>query len=516
MAQAPNKANDKMLIALLLGVLVIFLGVAWLILKRQIAPIYYWIRWAETASLWDDFSYWGETFKVAIETHTADTLPFLSIYVSSIPFGIVFASIILILGLAGADQIRNNHLDHYIGHKDRKIPNHRDVMKRQAVNYPANQFFLDYDLLDLPLDEGIARMPRTAVELIRDAKAFVGTEIVKGDTVIRTDHERIQAWLLSFLGPRNGLVDEEPVGDGDPIPNTERLKRFVEEELGFHQVIIVYPAMRRIYEAVVDTGTEFDVVIKETDRFLRDVWRDLNALKRKMGPSLVIGFANDAMERIERAQFAEKYKGKELFTLKDYLNRPAGKAGTDASKTIGDTLPSVIKARKGLLELLTCHRTPPKGKTEAERLKNLKLAGERRAFIATIAPLFLRHAYLHCVIAAAIDEKANGARRLGVLTPASFRWIRFYDYPLWTFLRCVGGNLPVPDAAGIWKHYHTELAVKRAIRDPYFEGVAEAIEAEASLYATERTIEQLREKGMHDPAREAVIAIDQAAGEILH
>lgn len=507
------------MLGILFLVSIFMLGMLWLIAQKQIAGLFLIVRMVESLGLfW--FTTWAKEF-VALITGHVQSVPFLSVYKSSIPFGIGIALLFLFFGLRASKKVRTQSLSAFISHKD--VLTWKQVMARQSVSYPANRFFLDHEIWKFQnLESGVARLPMRAIDIIIEAEAYQGTFRSDGADKLLCDRQALSAFLLGYYGPRNPFVkanQEYSIRENDKLPSNKTITHIVNSGLSWHHCLVLYPALKRLYGAYVDTGESFESFITSTDEFLRDVWRDLNALKSKMGDSLVIGFQDADDEAYQRAVFTEKHGDKKiLFTLAEYLNSPGTTEvkpeGNEVpqKKTIADELPTVIFARKQIIKLLTSHRhdakaTPYKRDPNAglvykpydqmvdsEKIQASRILAEQLQFVDHIHPILYHHAFISTMIAATLDERTKGARSLGVLAPAQFRWMRFYDRNLWIFLRPIGGHTASAECAGLFQHYLDEITAQQAILSPQCDRAIDQVVAEADLFLTPERIKQLSEK----------------------
>lgn len=81
-----------------------------------------------------------------------------------------------------------------------------------------------------------------------------------------------------------------------------------------------------------------------------------------------------------------------------------------------------------------------------------------------------RHAYVTTVISAALKR----ARKIGVLPPNFFLWLRPMNRPLWYSLNCVGRHTPFAGVSGVHAHRLAEEVAGHAIEVPY---VAKTVDA---------------------------------------
>lgn len=70
------------------------------------------------------------------------------------------------------------------------------------------------------------------------------------------------------------------------------------------------------------------------------------------------------------------------------------------------------------------------------------------------------------------------SRQRGVVSTASFGWVKAFDRTLWYALNQTGRAVCSVEAAGAWSHYFAEVAVKGKLETPYMEIAIEGIRTE--------------------------------------
>lgn len=70
------------------------------------------------------------------------------------------------------------------------------------------------------------------------------------------------------------------------------------------------------------------------------------------------------------------------------------------------------------------------------------------------------------------------ARQRGVVTTASFGWVKAFDRTLWYALSQAGRSVCSVEAAGVWSHYYAEEAMRTVIENPYMEIAIEGLRTE--------------------------------------
>ena len=477
--------------------LVAMLCVLWFVASPLLGRIYLWSRVAETAGMWL-FTGWGRYFWSVPQGR-----PFLfaSPFYSSVPFNLAFGLLIAAMGVKAHRKILTRHIDAHI--RDETPLDYKGLMRLQAPMFPANDFFLLFPLDDYPLDRGPARLPMTALELLADADALVGihdsVSSRPGVPAMRgwaIDDDRVTERLVSVFGPANPFA-RPGFGFTDHADITRAL-----HELPWNLVLVIHVCIERIQALAVageDGEDGFAKVMSDTDAALKDVWRELCAHKRKAGNRLALGFVDADDKALKIALARETAADASVQSLQEYLDEEIACQGGKARRA--DTLKPVIRARARVLEILTNHldrsedREIPRfkdAKGRAKRLSALTAVERQRYEIArkaqikvvteTIRSLLCKNAYAFGLTATLLTE----ARRAGTLPPALFRWMRFYDREMWSFLRCHGGNAPVPEVAGMWDHYQVEEKAGSPLRRPYLTSAVEGVRVEASKYVTDR------------------------------
>lgn len=121
---------------------------------------------------------------------------------------------------------------------------------------------------------------------------------------------------------------------------------------------------------------------------------------------------------------------------------------------------------------------------------------------------FKRHAYVYTLIYAMLSD----ARRLGVLPPSEFRWLRVADRRLWLVIDNVGRITAFTEVAGIYAHFLNEIKRKRAIEKPAVDaavkGLVEGVESykfsEEELELVNTQLKEAEQQASVDPKTVAV------------
>ncbi|KXV70027.1 hypothetical protein AD951_04085 [Acetobacter malorum] len=479
-------SNDVILIVPLLLFFCALLSLLWFVASPMIGFIYRLIRAVESLGIWL-FMPWGRYF---FSVPHGQGYAFTSIFLSSMPFNWLFAASILGIGFLAYNKAKTVHIDAKI--KNDKPVGYKDLMRMQAPIFPANQFFLNFPLDRYPMDRGPARMPMTALEFLNSCNAIIGIHNnLEATTAENTgwviDTDAVTRRLVEPFGPLNPFADRA-------FPHTNQ--KAIEDAVAgipWHLVSIIYVCLLRIHamEVYIDDDDAFAKAYWEADEHLKNIWRDINRLKSEMGDRLTLGFVDDDDETLQRGIVEEESKGKikgsELRTLKDVLTEK------------GDTFPTTTKSRTAIVAMLTSHLNMDpnqptfikNAKGKPKLLKDLNKAERARYDIRhkrltktiteTIRGLLTRNGYMFGLTATLLLH----TRRGGILPPALFRWMRFYDNTTWCYLRVVGMNTPTPEVAGMFDHYQVETKSGATFSRPYLTSSIEGIRREANKYITD-------------------------------
>lgn len=479
-----SNSNDILLAIPLFLFFCAIMSLLWYVASPMIGFIYKLTRAAESLGLWLIMP-WGRYF---FSVHKGQPYTFTSIFLSSMPFNWLFAATICGIGYLAFSKAKNKHIDAKIKNAD--PIGYKDLMRMQAPLFPANQFYLDFPHDKFPLDRGPARMPMTALEFLNSCDAIIGihnsleaTSAKNTGWVINT--EAVQRKLIEPFGAINPFSDR-----AFPHTNQEAVEKAV-ADIPWHLVSIIYVCLMRIHamEVYIDDDDAFAKSYSTADDHLKNIWREINQLKSRMGKKLTLGFADADDEALQRGILEEEtsFKAKDLTTLAETL------------AIEGPNLDTTKKARSEIVAMLASHlNMDPNQKTfikdkkgNPKLLKNLSRAERAKYDIRqkrltktiteTIRGLLSQNGYLFGTVATLLLH----TRRGGILPPALFRWMRYYDYPMWCFLRVVGMNTPTPEVAGMFDHYQIETKAGRAYSRPYITSSIEGIRLEANKYVTD-------------------------------
>lgn len=446
-----NQTITYPVIGVLIALLLFFCGLLWFVASPIIGKVYAVFRTIETFGAWTLTGY-GRYFWAVPK---GEQYEFNSIFWSSVPFGLLNAGLILVLGLMAKEKIATKHINAKITHKNPPTPT--DIMAKMAPLFPHNEFFLSYPMHRYAIDRGPTAMPLTALELLMACRAleFEADSQTRDELAASTDAERISFLQRSggapFIANKERLRDalKGPFGPKNPflginLRDPAKVQTAI-DALPWYAAIILYAAFARINALVGGTSQQFDKALADIDDFMRDVWREINAAKRKEGDRLMIGpfeieeeRPNEALEYdLTGAGEPPKPKAPEkkapkveepIILLSDYLREHGPKFQTTAT------------ARRALLKIIT---------TPAASLK------ERNVTAATrIEPGLTQHGFVFGVLASALIA----TRSAGVFPPNLFLWLRYTERPMWRFLTFIGMDVTCPEAAGMFAHWRLECA----------------------------------------------------------
>ncbi|WP_167375134.1 secretion/conjugation apparatus DotM-related subunit [Acetobacter malorum] len=492
-----NNNDMTLVIVSLVGFFFVLLAIMWFAASPIIGLVYKWVRTIESLGIWAIIPHgWGRYFWT---TPARTAFQFKSIYVSSVPFNLLFALTIAGIGALAFYKVRNQHLDAQI--KNDSPIGYKELMELQAPIFPANDFFLLFSLEKYPLKKGPARLPMTAIEFLTDCDALIGIHDTLDDNPRAKkgwmiDEAAVTKRLTSVFGPANPFTNPD-----FKMSSRSKLQEAV-DAIPWHLVSLVYVCLLRLYalEVYVEDDKAFAEAYALSDEHLKNIWRDLNALKRKHGDTLTLGFVDADDEELQRAILKEKKADAILRTLPEVLNdrkqitrqvtdENGQTTDTTVEQTTGDAFKTTVTARENLLKILTCTtgafdrpewKKKNPGPTEAARLR-ITRKRQKQFLNETAYKLLTRNGYLFGMISTLLTQ----TRSCGILPPATFRWMRFYDYPMWCFLRATGMNTPTVEIAGMFDHAQVEQKSGVPFRRPYLTTSVEGIRLEANKYITE-------------------------------
>ena len=491
MTRNENNNNEYVIIVFIVILLLVMLSILWWVASPLVGRIYAIIRLIETGGIWSATD-WGHYFL----NNVGKRLSFLSIYQSSMAFNIAFAFLIIVIGFFAYKTVSTKNLKSQIYHD--KPLGYRQVMERQALNFPHNQFFLDHNMFDYPVDRGVARMPKSALEVLEDCNAIEG--IYVGDTLsdptaktgFCVDETKIVDFFSSTFGPKNPFSETN-----FPFRNTDRVIEAV-NKIPWHLVSIIYACTYRLYALDSLPTDDYEKANNDIDQFFKDIWSEFNAGKKQLKSRLVLGFIdeNDRNRRYEIAkkQFPNEKKLK-VQTLQEWCDEIVD---VQEKKTRADLFKTTVKARSELIRILTevydvqPDRLTPisnqKGKhlhfnelNSFQKTQYNDILKKQKLALDEIHRLYQKNGYLFGLCASLLQDARSG----GILPPAFFSWMRFYDRIMWSFLRVVGMNTPVPEVAGMFDHFLIEKKLGSPLSKPYFVNSINGLVNEANKYITD-------------------------------
>lgn len=449
-------------VAIALAFPLVLLTILWLLFRPQIAQVYYNIRSFETLGLWR-WTGWGRYFGDGGQ----GPYEIWSIYVSSLPFGVVCA---VLIGLIGAIVSRRAHTRHIINFlrpdpDAKRAMEWTKLMKRLAPYYPHNEFFLLFPMYRYSVSDqkGPASQPMSALELLVDSGSLIfedesaapaappRKDAKPGERVV--DRGRIKERLIAPFGPRNPFL-------GVSLRNEKEVAEAV-ASLPWYGAIILYSALRRI-NALHDAAAELKTEVDGAEEFMRGVWREINAEKKKpaLADRLVLGPFDypDPLKKGKKGTkkgFLSKRKSSGETPVSGFNETPPNMVTlTDHLAEVGPGFKATKTAREGLIKIIT----------------KPALGINPKKPVDVIDCILQYHGYVFGVLASSLTDGSNNtlpaARTTGVMAPNTFLWLRFVDRSLWRFLNYVGMQTPCPEASGMFDHWQMELVLKSARSRP--------------------------------------------------
>jgi len=486
------------------GMLIVFSGIAWMGARRPVAAIYGLARDVETLTLW---RYISQSQQFSLDNLRAGyTPPFSAIYSSSVYFGLFAAMLIAILALVSILRLDAHDVRKYV-RTPGSIP-YADIMGKMALTHPSVRFFQIFDMMELPTDRGDARLPMRSLELLRDADAIVRLLEFPGQgrrPELEVDRGKLTKWYVDRFGPSNPFIDLPD----DNLYDAERITDAV-DRLDWHSLLIAYGAASRIHAFYTDSEKAFEIRMLETDQYFDSIWTSINEISLAYGKNVRLGFVDDD-HRVQVAEIilsdiepVKKRAGPkprlpldQIYSLREVLDEE------------GPHFAIVEEARQKFKALLLRHRTTETGQIpvredpktgEVIYAPKFASSGEE-SFARThkakldkaasvLQSILFRHHYTSGFIGALLDE----ARKGGVLPPLVFRWVRFYDMPLWMFLQNHGMPTAYPENAAAFEHFQTEKRTSSTLKTPFIRSAIEGLLSDVYRQLTDDVIATLREE----------------------
>ena len=491
MTRNDNNNNEYVVFTLAVLLILLMLSILWWVASPVLGRVYAIIRLIETGGIWV-VTDWGHYFL----NNVGRRLSFLSIYQSSMSFNVVFAFLIIVIGFFAYKTVSTKNLKSQISHE--KPLGYREVMERQAINFPHNQFFIDHNMFDYPIDRGVACMPKSALEVLDDCNAIEG--IYVGDTLsdptaktgFCVDETKIVDFFSSTFGHKNPFSETN-----FPFRNSDKIIEVV-NKIPWHLISIIYAGTYRLYALDSLPTDDYEKANTDIDQFFKDIWSEFNAGKKQLKSRLVLGF-NDENDRKRKIEIAKKEfpneKNIKVLTLKEWCDEIVNK---EEMKTRGDLFKTTIKARSELIRILTevynvqPDRLTPISNQKGKHLRFNELSSlqktqyedilkKQKLALDEIHHLYQKNGYLFGLCASILLDARSG----GILPPSFFSWMRFYDRIMWSFLRIAGMNTPVPEVAGMFDHFLIEKKLGSPLSKPYFVNSISGLVNEANKYITD-------------------------------
>lgn len=95
--------------------------------------------------------------------------------------------------------------------------------------------------------------------------------------------------------------------------------------------------------------------------------------------------------------------------------------------------------------------------------------------------LIKEHAYCSTLLMGSLSI-SKGARKLGVMAPADFRWVCEYDRSMWAIIQNVDRSAAFSENIASVSHYYSELTAGKGLIEPMFQAAYEGFMKEVTLY----------------------------------
>lgn len=287
------------LAAVLVFIVMVFATVGWFGARPQMAALYGLIRDVQLP-YFNNFVPLADRFDLS-NLERGFVPEFSSIYWNSLFYGAFTTAMTLGVMFIALFRLNKNNIKADVIIKSPHGRTYRDVLQRYADIEPSARFFYDYDVLDLPTNVGTARQNYTAMELLFYTGALRGVTTHQQSGMppeLDIDNRALKHWFVSRFGARNPFYGMP----NDRLTTVSDIEAAV-DRLGWAEVLVLYPAMLRIYGFHVEDNEDgFKATNKLVERFISDTWTEMNQLKKLYGDGITLGFADetDREERIER------------------------------------------------------------------------------------------------------------------------------------------------------------------------------------------------------------------------
>ena len=137
------------------------------------------------------------------------------------------------------------------------------------------------------------------------------------------------------------------------------------------------------------------------------------------------------------------------------------------------------KRTEKLLNILATSYTTEKkySKRQLKKLKNIAIKETNRSidefgYRPEIQNLINQHYYINTLFPRLLEE----ATKDGVLSTASFVWLKPVEREIWYILNNVGRRSSWTEISGAWSHFNFEKSVERKLPTPFIDGAIEALD----------------------------------------
>lgn len=291
--------HPPVLAAILVFIVMVFATVGWFGARPQMAALYGVIRNIQLP-YFNSFIPYADRFNLS-NLERGYIPEFSSIYWNAAFYGAFTTAMTLGVMFIALARLSKNNIKADVIIKSPNGRTYRDILERYADIEPSARFFYDHNVLELPTNIGTARQNYTAMEMLFFSGALRGVSLHNQSGMppdLDIDNRALKHWFVSRFGPRNPFYGMP----NDRLTSVEEIEAAV-DSLGWAEVLVLYPAMLRVYGFHVEESEEgFKSTNGLVEQFIADTWKEMNQFKKLYGDGMTLGFADstDREERIER------------------------------------------------------------------------------------------------------------------------------------------------------------------------------------------------------------------------
>lgn len=353
------------------------------------------------------------------------------------PYNIFFLFLMVGISIKMFLKMDKNHPSS----KFTKIHNLNSFVKEQRVNYEHLKMFNDIDLIDKSINDPLYGMSLSSKQFVHHYQLISGWEVDsnKKDFVPFLNRNKTEALFIKQLGrPFSGwrnLSTSQKMIFSILIPLCAATKTGLSNE-DFESYLADSEAMRKAAWAQFKLG---------------NTSADVDAFNESQAKALERVLIMNESDQKQYKQSHPNWKHLTFMNDEQFEHYKALKEGEIDDLWLTD--PEVDHA---IFEATIAKYS------SSEQVKSI----------------LHRFAYINTVI----YEMMSQARRLGVLQPAEFRWLRFFDRPLWYVINSIGRRTPYAEAAAVHCHYMAELVGECSYIQPMVNPAIDALNRQIQSY----------------------------------